>query len=1248
MGSPTREFHRPARVTPAPVETGTVTVPAPPETPSQPGSGLAMALLPVLGSVGMFGFALVMGETRYLVLAGVLAAAMVTSGVAGRSLQARQARRAAAQRADRYSRCLDEIRTTLDHAASAQHRWGQVAYPPTKDLWSVAVDGSRIWERRPEHDDFLTVRLGTGSAPAALRPVAAPAVDPLAERDPVGRAAAERLLADCRAIDDVPALMDLADVGCLALVGDPATARAAVRALLLDLAMFRAPDDLRVVLSSPSADLVEWSWCRRLPHVRIDTEPAITDRPNDLAAILEHVSQPRVELLTATDSAAQVRPPPAFPRLVVVLDGYDPTNEIGRLEIVDDLLADARRLHVTFVCIVEAPSQVPSTADVTVHLDVAGFDPAVASLDLCAQIARILEPLRLRSRTGRATSFESPGLLELLGVEDAAAIVEGTTWRDPACQLIVPIGVGEDGSPLVLDLREASSGGMGPHGMLIGGTGSGKSELLRTLVLGLAAQHHPDDLAMVLVDFKGGATFGPLGSLPHNAGMITNLDREPGMIDRVMEALRGEMERRQRLLQAAGGFDRADAYRAERRARPEAGLEPLPALVIVVDEFGELLAARPDFSEVFTMIGRLGRSLGIHMLLSTQRLEDGSLRRLEGHLRYRLALRTFTNDESMAVIGSRAAAELPPVPGSGYLKVDGTLTAFKAALVSRAGLGSDHTEIDRVVDVWQRAPVEPVRQVWVDPLPETLTLDALDETAGWLHVPVGVEDRPRLQHQAPFHFDLTGRGGHVAIVGSPRSGKSTMLSTFILSAALRHHPDDVQIYAIDFGGGILTLLEDLPHVGAVLTRSHRDEIGKLLRRIEHLIEERSQRYRRHRLTDPTGYHEMRRARAFVDELGEVLVVIDNWAGLAQELTPEQMDALGRIVGGGLHHGIHLVVGTNRWQDLRPSMRDNFGGRFELRLGDPLDSEIDRGASRAIPPDTPGRGLGAGGAQVQVALPCSDEGDLEHTIDAIRRRHSDAAGAAPIVVLPEVVHHRSLPPAETGGVVLGVEEHRLGPWEVDLFGADPHLLILGDAESGRTNLLRRLILGLTEVQEPSRVQFALVDYRRGLTHVIPEDHRFATATSPETAAVLAGRLAGELAARANGDGSTGQRCRPALVVVVDDYDLVAGGAGNPLGPLTDRAAQGRDLGLHLVIARRVGGLTRSSFEPLLQRVRELNTPGVVLSGDPQEGPIFSGVRARASAPGRGIWVAKGRVTEVQAALCDEPPEAPTLRLAGVAG
>jgi len=233
-----------------------------------------------------------------------------------------------------------------------------------------------------------------------------------------------------------------------------------------------------------------------------------------------------------------------------------------------------------------------------------------------------------------------------------------------------------------VDLKEAALGGDGPHGMVIGATGSGKSELLRTVVTGLALSHPPDLLAFVLVDFKGGAAFAGLNELPHVAGMITNLADDLALVDRMHAALFGEMRRRQELLKQAGNLASVRDY--HRRRSAGAPLQPLPYLLLIVDEFGELLASRPDFIDLFVAVGRLGRSLGMHLLLSSQQLEEGRLRGLEGHLSYRIALRTFSAQESRSVLGVPDAYELPPVPGSGYLKVGTRVyTRFRAAIVSQ-------------------------------------------------------------------------------------------------------------------------------------------------------------------------------------------------------------------------------------------------------------------------------------------------------------------------------------------------------------------------------------------------------------------------------------------------------------------------------------------------------------------------------------------------------------------------------------
>ena len=287
------------------------------------------------------------------------------------------------------------------------------------------------------------------------------------------------------------------------------------------------------------------------------------------------------------------------------------------------------------------------------------------------------------------------------------------TWRPraPRDRLRVPIGVGATGQPVDLDIKESAQGGMGPHGLVIGATGSGKSELLRTLVLGLALTHSSETLNFVLVDFKGGATFASLDVLPHTSAIITNLEDELILVDRMKDAIQGEMVRRQEALRAAGNYASVRDY--ERAREQGAPLEPMPSLFIVVDEFSELLSAKPDFIDLFVMIGRLGRSLGVHLLLASQRLEEGKLRGLDTHLSYRVGLRTFSAGESRVVLGVPDAYELPSAPGNGYLKeaTEG-LVRFKAAYVSGAytGGGSGRSEQDSDAPRHQVLPyqLEPV------------------------------------------------------------------------------------------------------------------------------------------------------------------------------------------------------------------------------------------------------------------------------------------------------------------------------------------------------------------------------------------------------------------------------------------------------------------------------------------------------------------------------------------------------------
>src|SRR6185437_1320096 len=293
------------------------------------------------------------------------------------------------------------------------------------------------------------------------------------------------------------------------------------------------------------------------------------------------------------------------------------------------------------------------------------------SIDQAEALARVLAPMRAGPDSVAHAPLEGDNdLPALLGIGDIAVLDPAEVWRQRVARdrLRIAIGLGQDAAPVELDLKESAQGGMGPHGLIIGATGSGKSELLRTLVLGLAMTHSSQTLNFVLVDFKGGATFLGLDSLPHTSALITNLADELPLVDRMQDALRGELVRRQEALRAAGNY--TSVYDYERARQSGTQLEPLPTLLIVVDEFGELLTSKPEFIDLFVMIGRLGRSLAVHLLLASQRLEEGRLRGLDTHLSYRICLRTFSPMESRVVLGVPDAYELPTEPGSGYLKYD--------------------------------------------------------------------------------------------------------------------------------------------------------------------------------------------------------------------------------------------------------------------------------------------------------------------------------------------------------------------------------------------------------------------------------------------------------------------------------------------------------------------------------------------------------------------------------------------------
>ena len=813
----------------------------------------------------------------------------------------------------------------------------------------------------------------------------------------------------------------------------------------------------------------------------------------------------------------------------------------------------------------------------------------------------------------------------------------------------VPIGIDDQGRPILLDINEAALGGAGPHGVLVGATGSGKSELLRSFVAALAVRHPSSLLNLLLVDFKGGAAFGGLADLPHTAGIVTNLADDLSMIGRVQAALVGELARRQQLLRTAGHASIRDFRSAASSGDHGADNPELSYLMVVVDEFGELLSARPELLDTIVQIGRLGRSLGVHLLLATQRLDEGRLGGLESHLRFRIALQTFTAAESVAVLGSAAAHDLPPEPGLGYLKVDGELTRFRAALATAPVRTQDseahrpvverftlarpgrpmpeeatrrtptggRTDLDDLVDRLRCQAMSSARPVWTAPLPRHLELTDLPRPRSALSAAVGLVDEPARQRQLPFVVDLVG-GGSIGVVGAARSGRTTFLRTLVRALAAEADPSAFQVYALDLGGGGLTSLAALPHVGAVCGRHEPESVVRLLRRMHALARERAAALRS---AEVASFEELRH-HPDIDRLlapahrAHVLLLVDDLLGLRTDHPDEETD-LTELAAAGHTLGLHLAVSAGRWLDLRTSLLDALTARIELRLADPADSRAGRARAAAVPA-RPGRGLTAEGLDLQLASAGT----------GTPARTSPVGVRAPrIAPLPLRI---PAPTDCTGSAFpLGIEEHGFAPECLDLLAPGAHLLVYGDSGSGRSTLLARLVEWLSNAPG-AHARLHVVDPRRSLIRFAGLPAVASYAYERTGLARLVSGLGSELVRRHPPPGLSHQELAerawwqgPEHVLVVDDYDLFVRPDGSALSELVDALGAAADLGWHVVLVRRVSGSSRNAYDPFGQWLRETAPIGLLLSGDPNEGRILAGAVTTQLPPGRARLLRPGR-------------------------
>jgi S-DNA-T family DNA segregation ATPase FtsK/SpoIIIE len=1189
--------HRPPRI-PEPIPHQPVEFPAEPATGRRPRLQWLTALTPAAFGIGC---AIVLHNNQFLAFALLSPVTVLTAA----AVEHRHWRRGSAKARASHAQADAAVRAELDARLAAERRRRSHDFPDAAAVLQAArLPDCRLWERRPGDTAFLTVRLGTADQPA-------------------GAAASRsgRLLPP-EVIAAAPATVSLLD-GPLGLAGPLPLARGSARLVLGQLLALHSPRDLSVV-ALLDGDLDEWRWLRwaRATVKAVATEPA--GRRALLAELMGIVAGRRAQHSGGSWPGSWI---------VVLLDR---ASGLAGMDALGPVLEQGPAVGVTAVCVDEEarllPPSCPSTAVFTsetgsaMDLRQAGRSALLAVPDHVSprwadQLARSLAPLRDENSTATAQLPHQVWLADLLGDAEVSARTLLRRWAVPS-PAATPIGMATSGLVELDLLRD------GPHLLIAGSTGSGKSELLRSLVTGLAARHAPDDVAFVLIDYKGGAAFAECAGFPHTLGLVTDLDGH--LTSRALASLTAEIRRRETVFAEAGVAD-LDDYRRS----PLHALHTLPRLVLVVDEFAYLAEELPDFLSGLIGIAQRGRSLGLHLVLATQRPAGVVSPQIRANISSRIALRVTEAAESQDVLGSDVAHRIPKSqPGRGFARLADGLIEFQAARTGRRVLAPEPVTIT-TLDAWNRSePAAPEsaedhllraamleavaelrrplpRRPWLPPLPDRLTTSELGmDPAAPFGIRFGLADDPGRQRQFAATHDLT-LGGSIGFIGGPRSGRTSALHTFLGRACEQLRPDQLHLYVLDCAGHSFQHFSDLPHCGAVVNRDDPSAVARLSAK---LVEEVGARQR---MLAALGVRSLAEAQLAGTPLPVIVVALDGWEGFAS-LSDDydagrSVEALLRLLRDGAAAGITVLIAGGRAM-LGVRVGPALNQKLLLALNDRQDY-VSAGLSAASLPVRfgPGRAVSAGdGLEIQLALLTTADG---HGTERAAVRRISPTGSAPSTGGPSI-RLRSLPasirqadlafwpagrhtlereladqPVECLLGVGGDDAHPI--WE-QLFADHARFLISGPPLSGRSTtaivIARQALqagLGIL-VAAPPRSLLAAWASKQGLDVLAPD--------GPAHLGEACGAFSGQ-------------------VVLIDDAEQFIDTASGNL--LTEIAASHRAA----VIAGARSDDLATSFRGPAATMRRRRT-GLLLQPSPADGDLFGiriGPHRTPAPPGRGLLV-----------------------------
>lgn len=970
------------------ISTEKIKVLDPPSMPQKPGTNVTVQLFPAIAMLAVILILRVgMDQSRlnFIFMSVCSMGIGIVTSVMSIISERRKYKKDIEKRETSYQEYIEEKRNSIEIRRKEEAQiLNDTYYSVARELEMVDGFLPNLFERAVGDQDFLEVNLGNGRR-EALQEIdykRQEKVEPLDELQKLP----EKLAEEYRMLDDVPVTLKLAEASVIGVSGSRESLYHVMKILTMDLAVRHYYTDVKFVYSIDEKDSRKLKWLRLLPHVQNE----MLNRRNIICD--EESRNVLLEFLYKELSHRNQKS--CMPRIVVFV--Y--RNQGIQSHPISELMYGAKEKGITFIWFHEYQELLPRGCDYIIQMEDLLHGIKIDSRDgtkseqfmmpvlqdtAFSHAIRRMAPIYCEEISLAGTLTKHISFFEMLNIYQPEDIDLMQNWSNAQVYrtMAAPVGVKGENQIIALDIHEKAHG---PHGLVAGTTGSGKSEILQTYILSMALRYHPYEVGFVIIDYKGGGMGKQFRNLPHLIGTITNIDGK--QTGRSLMSIQAEMKKRQEIF-AEYGVNHIDDY--IKLYRKGVTRKPLPHLILIVDEFAELKRDQPEFMKELISAARIGRSIGVHLILATQKPSGVVDPQIWSNSRFRLCLKVQSKEDSNEILKTPLAAEITE-PGRAYLQVGSneifelfqsaysgdsakaegmaSKKKFKISRVSLTGRRTvvyeqrpvkqeeeKETQLVSVVNYisgyCQKAGLKRLPDICLPPLPlvqKAASMRRCENIKDGIKAYTGIYDDPSRQYQGVLTLNVTLE--NIMIIGSAQNGKTNLLQIIIRSLAEQYSPEELNLYILDFGSGIFRNLEELHHVGGVVCFDEDEKCKNLFKLLNEEMKIRRDRLAETGVSSFASYLE-----AGFRDLPQIVVVIDNLTAMRERYLMDQ-DFLLPLCREGLAAGISFVIANSQTSGIGYKYLSNFRQRIALYCNDSTEYSALFESCRMKPMDTPGRCL----------------------------------------------------------------------------------------------------------------------------------------------------------------------------------------------------------------------------------------------------------------------------------------------------